>query len=193
MGRKALYTKDQFVDAALKLLAEGGPGGVTIKAVAEESGAPVGSVYHRFLSRDILLAELWLRIVDLFQREFLEALAQNDGLRAALYTPRWVRKHPKEGKVLLLYRQEDLASGTWPEDIRDRALSLRALLDEGIRSFVKHRFGGITEQNFSRAVYALFDVPHGAVRRYLEVDTVPPEYVDHFVRETYDAVMGGDQ
>ncbi|MDO9515894.1 MAG: TetR/AcrR family transcriptional regulator [Syntrophales bacterium] len=193
MGRKALYTRDQFVDAALKLLAEGGPGSVTIKAVAEETGAPVGSVYHRFLSRNILLAELWLRIIDLFQVEFLEALAQGDGLRAALYTPQWVRKHPKEGKVLLMYRQEDLASGTWPEDIRERALSLREELNEGIRSFVKHRFGRVTEQNFSRAVFALFDVPHGAVRRYMEVDTVPPKQVDDLVRETYDAVMGGDR
>jgi hypothetical protein len=70
---------------------------------------------------------------------------------------------------------------------------LQAELEEGIRSFVKHRFGRITEQNFSRAVFALFDVPHGAVRRYMEVDTVPPEYVDHLVRETYDAVMGGDR
>lgn len=193
MGRKALYTRDQFVDAALKLLAEGGPGGVTIKAVADQIGAPVGSVYHRFLSRDILLAELWLRIVDLFQGEFLEALAQGDGLRAALYTPQWVRKHPKEGKVLLMYRQEDLASGRWPDDIRDRALSLRTALDEGIRSFVKHRFGRITERDLARAVFALFDVPHGAVRRYMEVDTVPPEQVDLLVRETYNAVMESDR
>jgi AcrR family transcriptional regulator len=111
MGRKAHYANEQFLDAALKLAAAGGPGAVTVAAIAEKLGAPIGSVYHRFPSRDVILAELWLQAAESFQAGFLELLKGDDGIEAALYTPRWARSHPEQGRLLLLYRQEELTWG----------------------------------------------------------------------------------
>src|SRR5512137_519029 len=122
MGRIAHFNHEQFVDAALKIAAGQGPAAVTMAAVAGEIGAPVGSVYHRFLSRDTLLAEVWLKVVSSFQEEFLMLLKNGNGLEAALFTPGWVRSHPEEARILLLYRQEELSGGAWPEELKARAL-----------------------------------------------------------------------
>ena len=189
MGRKARYDKEQFILGALKLLAKRGPAGVTINAVAEEIGAPIGSVYHRFVSRDVLLAELWLRVVESFQREFLSALEGGDGLEAALHTPRWVRKHPKEGRVLLLHRRDDFSRSEWPDDIKSQAANCAEELNAGIRSFVRKKFGRISKRNMERTVFVLIDVPHAAVRRYLEAGEVPPEIVDELIQDTYYAIL----
>lgn len=189
MGRKARYDKEQFMLGALKLLAKRGPAGVTINAVAEEIGAPIGSVYHRFVSRDVLLAELWLRVAESFQREFLSALEGGDGLEAALHTPRWVRKHPKEGRVLLLHRRDDFSRSEWPDDIKSQAVNCAEELNAGIRSFVRKKFGRISKRNMERTVFVLIDVPHAAVRRYLEADQAPPEIVDELIRDTYYTVF----
>ncbi|MBN2686914.1 MAG: TetR/AcrR family transcriptional regulator [Deltaproteobacteria bacterium] len=192
MGRKARYDKEQFIGGALKILAERGPAGVTMNAVAEETGAPIGSVYHRFVSRDVLMAELWFQVVESFQRGFLIALEQGDGLEAALHTPRWVREHPKEGRVLLLHRRDDFSRGEWPDDIKAHAVSLAAELRKGIRSFVRKKFGRMSKRAMDRTVFVLVDAPHAAVRRYLESDEVPPDIVDELIRETYYAVYKED-
>ena len=193
MGRKARFNKDHFVDAALNLLARGGPPAVTMAAIAGEISAPIGSVYHRFVSRDVLLAALWLNIVESFQRGFLEALKRDDGLSAALHTVRWVRKHPKEARVLLLHRREDLISGQWPDDVKNRAEHLSRELDDEIRTFTLRLCGRSTRQNLFRVTFALIDVPSAAVRRHLEAGGVPPKTTDDCVKDTYFTILGRER
>jgi AcrR family transcriptional regulator len=65
MGRKAHFKRDEFIDAAMRMVAEKGPSALTVSALASGMKAAIGSVYHRFPSRDVLLAQLWIRIVDL--------------------------------------------------------------------------------------------------------------------------------
>jgi len=117
--RPAKFTEDQILDAALRLVAEGGPGAATISGIAGLLGAPVGSIYHRFRSRDLLLARLWMRTIKNFQGGFLEALGAADvdeaALGAALYNVRWAREHLDEARVLLLYRREEMAGGAGRE------------------------------------------------------------------------------
>jgi len=74
MARPPRFTADHLLDAALELAAEGGPGAVTMAAVAKSAGAPSGSVYHRFADRPALLSALWLRTLGGFQQGFLAAL-----------------------------------------------------------------------------------------------------------------------
>ena len=78
MGRKAHFDKEHFVRAAMEILAKGTPNDVTMQAVAERAGGPIGSLYHRFASRDHLMAELWITLVDQFQAGFLERLSEGD-------------------------------------------------------------------------------------------------------------------
>jgi AcrR family transcriptional regulator len=189
MGRKAHYANEQFLDAALKLAAAGGPGAVTVAAIAEKLGAPIGSVYHRFPSRDVILAELWLQAAESFQAGFLEWLKGDDGLNAALYTPRWVRSHPEQGRLLLLYRQEELTWGPWPKDLKRRVSRLAKDLEEGMSGFTKRTYGRVTRKSLDRVVFALAELPLAAVRRYLQAGETPPDSVDELVREASLAVL----
>jgi AcrR family transcriptional regulator len=66
MGR-AHFEHADFLDAARTLAIEHGPAAVTVGSVTQHLGAPIGSFYHRFASRDVLLAELWLTTVLAFQ------------------------------------------------------------------------------------------------------------------------------
>lgn len=190
MGRNAHFKNEQFVESALKIAADQGPTAVTIAAVAREVGAPVGSVYHRFLSRDVLLAEVWLQVVTSFQEGFLKALNSDEGLQAALHTPRWVRLNPAEARILLLYRREELVSGDWPEELREWTMEIAQQLNEGIHKYVKRTFGRANRRELDRTIFALIDVPYAAVLRYIRQGKKPPVAVEDYIRETYFTIMG---
>src|SRR5260370_30600474 len=118
MGRPK-YDDADFLDAALAIAALSGPAAVTIGAITDRLKGRVGSFYHRFASRDVLLGELWLRTVIDFGQGTTAALDAGDGLRAALHTPAWVRGHLDEARLLLLYHRDDFVQRVWPEALRD--------------------------------------------------------------------------
>ena len=50
------HDTDTILDAARALALRDGPRAVSVAAIARESGAPIGTLYHRFSSRDGILA-----------------------------------------------------------------------------------------------------------------------------------------
>jgi AcrR family transcriptional regulator len=193
MGRNAQFKNEQFIDAALKIASDHGPAAVTIAAVAEEVGAPVGSVYHRFLSRDVLMAEVWLQVVTSFQQEFIKALDNDYGLQAALHTPRWVLQHPAEARILLLFRREELVSGAWPEELRVDVMQVKKQLDDAIQGYTKRNFGGANKAVLGRTIFALIEVPYAAVLRYIRQGKKPPKLVEKYIKQTYVTIMGREK
>src|SRR5947199_4637510 len=107
-----------FLGAARDLVAQAGPSAVTVSSVTERLGAPSGSFYYRFASRDVLLAELWLATALAFQEDFVGAIKRRDGLAAALHTPRWVRAHLDDARLFLLYHRDDFVQGVWPQALK---------------------------------------------------------------------------
>ena len=188
MGRKAYFNHEEFINSAIQIIAEEGLGALTIAGLATRVTAPIGSVYHRFPSRDALIAELWLNIIESFQNEWLKIL-QTDGLQATLFCIEWARSHPNEACVMLLYRINDLTSGEWPKDLQKRALRLSKELNEGIASFTKKQFGSVTKEYIDRTLFAISDAPMGILRRYLQENKIPPKSVTDLIRETYEAVI----
>jgi AcrR family transcriptional regulator len=188
MGRKAYFRNEEFIDAAIQIIAEEGLGALTIAGLSTRVTAPIGSVYHRFPSRDALVAELWLNIIESFQNEFLKIL-QEDGLQATLSCLQWVRNHQSEARVMLLYHIDDLTTGEWPQDLQKRARRLEKELQEGITAFTKKQFGRVTKENMDRAIFALHDAPIGILRRYLHENKIPPQSVADLIRETYEAII----
>lgn len=188
MGRTARFEPDQILQAAARVLADRGPSGATIAAIAAVAGAPTGSVYHRFESRKELLAEVWLRTVERFQAGFLEALAR-DPIEAALFTPRFAREHFRDAKVLLLHRREELASGPWPRELRERAARLGAELDHGLRDLARDRSGHVDAQTLRRASFATIEIPYAAVRPHLVAGEAPPPFLDELVATAARAVL----
>jgi len=197
VGRKAQYDREAMITAALELIAEGGPQTATVSAIAERVGAPTGSFYHRFRSRDLLLAELWLSVVETFQEAFLAELEGDVPLEAALrgaaFWPLWVRTHLMESRLLLLHHRRDFVSGAWPEELVERAAALEPALMAGIRDLCVRRYGAAEKQALRRIRFALLDVPYGSLRPYVQAGRSPPPDLDDLITDTCRAVLGPEE
>src|SRR5215471_1696215 len=123
MGREAKFAREELLRAAAVEAAMGRP--VTIQTLAAASGATVGSIYHRFASREEILSQAWLLAVRGFQSAFVPALdaaaRAEDGVAAALVVPRWSRENPELASLLTLRRQEDFLDDRTPANVRREA------------------------------------------------------------------------
>ncbi|MFT3899355.1 MAG: TetR/AcrR family transcriptional regulator [Gordonia sp. (in: high G+C Gram-positive bacteria)] len=180
MGRPAKYSDDAILDAALGLVAAEGPQGATVVAIAERLGAPSGSIYHRFVSRDLVLARLWIRTVRRFQTGFVDALVRpdpDDAARAAVtHVLNWCRQHPDEARVLTLYRRDDLVA-RWPDELGAELATLNGRVEREVRSFAGRRFGAATAETVGLTRFALVDLPYAAARQIILDDGPVPEWL----------------
>lgn len=183
-----------MADAALRLVADRGPQAVTVAALAQEVGAPVGSIYHRYRSREALLAELWMDVVEGFQGEFVQRLglaADVEGaVQASLFMVEWTRQHPLEARLLLLHRRQDFVAGAWPAELTDRAAALEPQIGSALRAFAVRAFRVADADTMARLRYALLDAPFGAIKPYLQARKRLPGVVDELVATTARAVLG---
>ena len=188
MGR-AKFSQEDFLAAALAIIAERGVSGVTVASVSERLGSPTGSFYHRFASRDVLLGLLWLRAVLEFQAGIGVALDAGDGLAAALHTPAWVRKHPDEARLLLLHDRKDFVHGEWPQELRERVGEMTQRLEAGARRWAQVIFGKEGRTEVRLAQFLISELPVTVVRQHLLRGEPPPPLVDRIIRATYRAVL----
>lgn len=169
MGRAAKYTDQDVLDAALEIVAEEGASAATAVAIAKRLGAPSGSIYHRFASRDLILAALWVRTVRRFQRGFLEALAAEDTAqavrRAVAHVLEWSATHRSEARILAMYRREDLLA-QWPEELGEDLSSLNEDVKRAVRHFTTTHFGSADATSLGKARFALIELPYAAVRQW---------------------------
>src|ERR1700752_1255479 len=76
------HRTDVILDAARALVLDGGPRAASVAAIAKASGAPAGTLYHRFGNRNGVLTAAWLRALERFQ-----ARAMASGTNTAADTP----------------------------------------------------------------------------------------------------------
>ncbi len=189
MGRPARHEEAKILECARQLSAETGPRSLTIAAIAERAGAPVGSIYYRHASRDEILATIWLDLVEEFQRRFLAALgaeadAVEAGLAAVAFTCDWVRGHPVEARLLLLHRREDFASDRWSPQHRERAEALAERSAAGLRRYALRLAGRGGPAQLRGVRFALVDVPAAALRRDIEAGAGPSKDVEDLLADT---------
>lgn len=180
--------------AALRLVADRGPQAVTVAALAEELGAPVGSIYHRYRSREELLAELWMDVVEGFQNGFVGQLANakdaEGAVAAALFMAAWTRLHPLESRLLLLHRRQDFVAGAWPADLVERAAALDPQMGSALRAYAQRVFGRADAETMARLRFALLDAPFGGIKPYVQARKRIPPVVDELVAATARTVLG---
>jgi AcrR family transcriptional regulator len=187
---KRLFEDADFLAAARSLAAVSGPASVTVTSVTQKLGAPTGSFYHRFASRDVLLANVWLGTALAFQTDFVAAIKAGDGLAAALHTPIWVRANFEEARAFLLYHRDDFAHGNWPQDLKDRVIRQGRRVDAAYKRLARDTFGGVGMNELRLARFVLAEVPIAAVGPYLRQGIPPPAIVDEMIETTYRAIVG---
>ena len=138
MGRQRVHQPHTILDAARTLVLEQGAGAATVGAIAGASGAPVGSIYHAFGSRDVLLARLWIRAVERSQTRFLEALADagdplDGAVAAALSVYDFARDEPGDARLLVSLRREDLIQMPLPADVATELAELNRPIEKSCR------------------------------------------------------------
>jgi AcrR family transcriptional regulator len=185
----AKFSQMDFLTAAQAIAAAQGPAAVTIASITARLGAPTGSFYHRFASRNVVLGELWLRTVLDFQEGIGAALEAGDGLRAALHTPAWVRAHLDNARLLLMYDRRDFVQGEWPEELRERVAEMTERMEAGSRQRARVIFGTDGREEVRLAQFLIAEVPIAAVRQHLVRREPPPALVDRLIRTTYRAVV----
>lgn len=105
---------------------------MTIRALAEATGASSGSLYHAFGSRADLLAQMWLRAANRFlelQEQEIESLAsggnsREDAIKAtvavASVPARIQVESPNTAIVLLRYHRDEILGRKISEDLEIR-------------------------------------------------------------------------
>jgi AcrR family transcriptional regulator len=185
MGRPARHAHRTILDSATRVSAEVGPRQLTIAAVAARSGAPVGSIYHRYASRDEILAAVWLDLVAAFQERFLAALDGGEPIAAARaavrYTCAWVRRHPREARLLLLHRRDDFAAERWPQSYRHRAEALAASAGESLQRYARRLFGRCRPAELRIVRFVVVDLPTAALKRDVEAGVSPSKCVEELL------------
>jgi AcrR family transcriptional regulator len=160
-----------MLDAARDLLLGEGSRSTTMEAIADASGAPTGSIYHRFGSRDELIARLWIRAVYRSQASFVAALERDDpreaALAAAISIIDFCDEHPADAQLLVACRREDLVKTIPDGPLAEELAVLNRPVERAVVALARRLYGRPTRAALDRTLLAVFDLPYGAARRYL--------------------------
>jgi AcrR family transcriptional regulator len=175
--RPERHSVDKLLDVSRDLVLSDGARAVTVDRIVGASGAPKGSVYHRFSTVNDLLAAMWLRGVRRSQARFLEQLtAGGDPLEVAvaagLAIHDFAAEEPADARLLAALRREDLVG-----EVTDPALAvaLKQVNNElraAVTALARRLYGRATREAIERTTCAVIDLPQGAIRRHL-VQGVP--------------------
>jgi AcrR family transcriptional regulator len=178
MGRRELYSSDTILDAARAVVVERGVRAATVAAIAQESQAPPGSIYHRFRSIEEVLARLWIRAVRRSQEAAVIASDEDDPLEAvvsaALGSYDFCLDYPEDARLLALFRREDFLSADLPGELHEELLHVNDAALGAAREAAKRLFGRASRSAVDLVLAAAVDVPYGLARPYLEAQTTPP-------------------
>jgi AcrR family transcriptional regulator len=193
VARPAKYTADQILDAARDATVVHWRD-TTITHVAKRVGAPVGSIYHRFPSRDALFGSLWARSIRRFHEGLVVAAEIEDPVASmaamARHIPQFCRENPGEAKAMTLYRLPDLLQKV-PVEQRAELATINDDVDAGLRRVTARRYVRLTDQRYRLALVGTRQCPYGLVRPLIGGD-VPREFDEICVAATEGILALGD-
>ncbi len=178
-GRRRTHSDEDILSAVRDLLLDLGPRGVTTAAVSERSGAPTGSLYHRFGSRSSMVAELWVRTIGRFHEYVLGAVANEEpGLPRALSFAKAVvdfsARNPQDARLLLVASRDELQKDeNLPPDLKEAVVTLNAPVEDMTRQLCRELYGRVTAPGVERVALAVAGLPYTAIRRRLLQDRDP--------------------
>ncbi|WP_280232960.1 TetR/AcrR family transcriptional regulator [Nocardia cyriacigeorgica] len=171
------HATDVILDAARTLVLSDGPRAASVAAIAEASGAPVGTLYHRFGNRNGVLTAAWLRALERFQDRVKAAAEDPDPLEAGVAMARaaigFGRDLPDDARLLLSLRPSDLLDGNPDEEFGARLTGMNAPLIEHLRRIAAGLFGSDGAREVDAVSRAIVDLPYAALRRHAQAAELP--------------------
>ena len=176
MPRPTLHDTEAVLDATRELILDVGPRGTGIREISRRSGAPSGSLYHRFSSRDNLVALAWLRAVRRFQAGYVQALEHRDPADAISEAIAWAVEYalrePHDTLLLLSHGQADLLDGAPAAETADQLAAVNQRLERTLRALSRRLFASVAAPALERVSYAVIDLPYAALRRHVLARTL---------------------
>ncbi|OCB29830.1 TetR family transcriptional regulator [Mycobacterium malmoense] len=170
------HETDVILDAARALVLAGGPRAASVAAIAKASGAPAGTLYHRFGNRDGILTAAWLRALERFQARALAAGGEtptDTAVAMAVSAVGFARELPDDARLLLTIRPGDLLDDEPDAAFRETLAAMNAPLTERIAALARQLYGNSRPRSVDAVARAVSDLPYAVVRRHARDDPMP--------------------
>ncbi|MCA4731094.1 TetR/AcrR family transcriptional regulator [Mycobacterium avium] len=170
------HETDVILDAARALVLDGGPRAASVAAIAKASGAPAGTLYHRFGNRDGILTAAWLRALERFQARVLAAdgdTPEDTAVAMAVAAVGFARALPDDARLLLTIRPGDLLDGEPDAAFRQTLAAMNAPLTQRLAQLARHLYGNARPRSVDAVARAVADLPYAVVRRHAHDDPIP--------------------
>lgn len=189
MGRSQQFQIEDIQKGLCELLRRFGFGNFSMQLVAKELNIPIGSLYYRYESKNDMIADLWLNVIESFQNEFFDVLLSDSepresGLSAALFVAEWMEREPEYAYLLGFVRKMDLNHKEWSLEYKRRDKKLQNLLLKNWKRWSK----SLKDKNFSEAdrfviQTVIVDLPITVCRPFIGKKF--PAYLEQFIRDSY--------
>jgi len=186
------HETDVILDAARALVLDGGPRAASVAAIAKASGAPAGTLYHRFGNRDGILAAAWLRALERFQAGALAATADTSvetAVAMALTAIGFARELPQDARLLLTIRPADLFDDEPDAQFQETVAAMNAPLSERITALARQLYRRRDPRARDAVARAVVDLPYAVVRRHAR-DEPMPSWLEADVAASARAILG---
>jgi AcrR family transcriptional regulator len=165
-----------ILDAARALVLDGGPRAASVAAIAKASGAPAGTLYHRFGNRDGILTAAWLRALERFQARALASGGEtptDTAVAMAVSAVGFARELSDDARLLLTIRPGDLLDEEPDAAFRETLAAMNAPLTERIAVLARRLYGDDKPRSVDAVARAVADLPYAVVRRHAHDDPMP--------------------
>ena len=170
------HETDVILDAARALVLDGGPRAASVAAIAKASGAPAGTLYHRFGNRDGILTAAWLRALERFQVRALAANAEtplHTAVAMAVAAVGFARELPEDARLLLTIRPSDLLDDEPDAAFRETLAAMNAPLTQRTAVLARQLYGNNKPRSVDAVARAVADLPYAVVRRHAHDEPMP--------------------
>jgi AcrR family transcriptional regulator len=174
------HETDVILDAARTLVLEGGPRTASVAAIAKSSGAPAGTLYHRFGNRDGILKAAWLRALQRFQSRAMGASEADTAdtpietaVAMAVTAIAFAREIPDDARLLLTIRPADLLDDEPDAEFQETVAAMNAPLAERVGVLARKLYGRKDSRSVDAVARAVVDLPYAVVRRHARDEPMP--------------------
>lgn len=170
------HETDVILDAARALVLDGGPRAASVAAISKASGAPAGTLYHRFGNRDGILTAAWLRALERFQARAMAAdgaTPVDTAVAMAVAGIGFARDLPDDARLLLTIRPGDLLDDEPDAAFRQTLAAMNAPLTERLATLARQLYGRADRRSVDAVARAVADLPYAVVRRHAHDEPMP--------------------